>query len=195
MRYSICLFFLLLTFLLHSQSTQEISLLETNETWRKETLTFPIPFAPSIDFEGTADVRFSKGWADSQSPLFWTYTFAWNLSLNDKLSERSLEENMQIYFDGLMNVVKKNTEQELPKTVALIVQNGSNQDHNEYRGKISIYDAFFSEEIVVLNVIVHYNYCLETKRHIYFFKLSPQALEHSVWDEVHKVRVSDDVCE
>ena len=194
MKHSICLTIFFFTSLLHSQDTAEISLLETDDTWRKETLSFPIPFAPGIDLEGDADVRFSKGWADSESPLFWTYTFAWDLSIEEKLSEGSLEEIMEEYFDGLMNVVKKDKEQQLPKTVALFIQSEATEDHHEYRGKVSIYDAFFSEEIVVLNVLVHHRYCNITDRHIYFFKLSPQPLHHRIWSEVHGVKTRSGIC-
>jgi len=194
MKNSICLALLIFASILHGQDKKEISLLETTDIWRKETLSFPIPFAPDIDLEGDADVRFSQGWADKESPLFWTYVFAWDLSIEEELQEGSLEEIMEEYFDGLMNVVKEDKEQELPKTIALFLQNKDTESEQDFRGKISIYDAFFSEEIVVLNVIVHHRYCLETDRHIYFFKLSPQPSNHEVWTEVQAVKTRDNLC-
>ena len=56
-----------------AKNKEDINLLDTDDTWRKETLFFPFPFARDIKLEGEIDVRFSKGWSKQNSPLFWSY--------------------------------------------------------------------------------------------------------------------------
>jgi len=49
--------------------------LSAPENWKSELIPFPRSFAPSIDFIGFEDLRFSPGWSDSTSQEFWAYTF------------------------------------------------------------------------------------------------------------------------
>lgn len=175
------------------QEKEDINLLITDDSWRKESFRFPIPFAKSIDFDGVADVRFTKGWEDKNSPNFWSYAFGWKIVLEEKLSDTEIENYMQLYFDGLMKVVNKDKSKDIPSTIALFTSTTSGETIN-YKGKIRIYDAFFTQKIITLNVQGHYSYCNLQNKSIYLFKLSPQELGSPVWKHINKTTLRSDIC-
>ena len=181
------------SFFLIGQEKETIDLLVTEDSWRKEAFKFPIPFAKEVDFNGVADVRFTKGWEDKNSPNFWSYAFAWKIVLENKLSETEIENYMQLYFDGLMNVVKKDKSKAIPPTIALFTSTASGETIN-YKGKIRIYDAFFTQDILLLHVEGEYSYCKEQDKSIYVFKLSPKSTEDTVWVHLNKTVLRSDSC-
>lgn len=180
--------------LLYSQEKENIDLLVTEDSWRKEAFRFPMLFAQEVNFDGVADVRFTKGWEDKNSPNFWSYAFAWKISIDQPLSELDIENYMQLYFDGLMNVVKKDKSQVLPATLALF-SSLEIPGSTIYKGKISFHDAFFTEEMMILNVQCHYTYCSDQDISVYKFKLSPKPLDSTVWQHINKVMLRSDICE
>ena len=192
--YSIILALCLLPKITFSQDLKDINLLSTEDSWRKEAFAFPVPFAPEIDFQGLADVRFTKGWSDADSPHFWSYAFAWYLTDGKKLSEHDLESYLQEYFDGLMKLVNKDKTLEVPLTNALLSATNKVKGQNDYKGKIKFYDAFFTQEMLTLHIKAEYKFCKEHDRNIYFFKLSPQTFENDAWLHIGKTQLRDNLC-
>ena len=192
--YSIILALCLLPKITFSQDLKDINLLSTEDSWRKEAFAFPVPFAPEIDFQGLADVRFTKGWSDADSPHFWSYAFAWYLTDGKKLSEHDLESYLQEYFDGLMKLVNKDKTLEVPLTNALLSATNKVKGQNDYKGKIKFYDAFFTQEMLTLHIKAEYKFCKEHDRNIYFFKLSPQTFENDAWLHIDKTQLRDNLC-
>lgn len=190
---TLVLFLFAYSILSFGQKQENLNLLETDATWRIEAFSFPIPFAQEINLEGSADVRFSKGWEDEKSSNFWTYTFGWNISLTEKLSEEALEKYMRIYFDGLMNVVNKE-EKEIPKTIASFIEIPNSDNKTTYKGNIKIYDAFFTKNTMLLNVTVDYFYCEQKNKSLMLFRLSPKNRDTDVWLDLEKVKFKEDIC-
>ena len=182
------------SFFLIGQEKETIDLLVTEDSWRKEAFRFPIPFAKEVNFDGVSDVRFTKGWEDKDSPNFWSYAFAWKIVLENKLSETEIENYMQLYFDGLMNVVNKDKSKAIPPTIALFTSTTSGETIN-YKGKIRIYDAFFTQDTLLLNAQGEYSYCKEQDKSIYVFTLSPKSTEDPVWEHLNKTVLRNDSCE
>ena len=183
----IILIICLLPFFSLAQAKEEINLLQTEDSWRKEAFDFPIPFAPEIKLEGQADVRFTDGWQDSDSPLFWSYAFAWKLNGRHQLSNNQLENYVQIYFDGLMNVVKKDKSKELPLTNALFISE-LQENGIHYTAKIKLYDAFFTQEMLTLHVNGTYDYCVDSDKSLFLFRLSPQTIDSEVWTFINTAK-------
>ena len=191
------IFFLLLiiqTSVLFAQEKNDITLLETDDSWRKETLNFPFPFAQQIPLEGEIDVRFSKGWSDLDSPYFWSYAFAWNVTRGEKFTETEIEEYMQLYLGGLMKAVNRDKSFEVPETISVFSETSSNMETTNYKGKIRMHDSFFSKKIITLNVIGEIQYCKENNKSIFFFKLSPKDVNDEVWAYLHQAKLIESLC-
>lgn len=187
------LFLFAYSILSFGQEKENLSLLKTDATWRQEAFNFPFPFAKEIDLEGIVDVRFSKGWADKESPDFWTYAFGWEISIQEKLTEEALENYMRLYLDGLMKVVNRE-DKVLPKTIASFIELPNAEDQISYKGNIKLYDAFFTKRTMILNVTVDYSYCKQKNKSLMLFRLSPQNRGTDVWLDLAKVKFKDDIC-
>ena len=194
MRY---LFIILISFqacFLLAQNKEDINLLDTDSTWRKETLFFPFPFARDVDLEGRIDVRFSKGWSNQESPLFWSYAFGWDITRKEKFTEAELEQIMVSYLGGLMKAVNKDKDFSVPEAIAVFTAHKVDSNHISYKGKLRMHDSFFSKKIIVLNAIGEYHFCEQDGRAKLLFKLSPQDLDHAVWEYLNQANFQDDIC-
>ena len=191
-------FFFLLVILLSAnaisaqQDDPNINLMVTEDSWRKEAFTFPKPFAPEVNFKGIADVRFTKGWSNVESDLFWSYAFAWKIE--EKLTEAELEHYLQLYFDGLMQLVNRDKTKEVPQTNALFISTLNDDSQLGYTGKIRLFDAFFTSEMITLHVNGEYDYCSELDKHVYIFRLSPKPVGDAVWNHINKTVMRQDIC-
>jgi hypothetical protein len=194
MRYLFIILFSIQACLLIAQNKEDINLLDTDSTWRKETLFFPFPFARDIDLEGQIDVRFSKGWSNQESPLFWSYAFGWDISRKEKFSETEIEQIMVSYLGGLMKAVNRDKEFTVPEAIAVFTAHEVDSNNIIYKGKIRMYDSFFSKEIVVLNAIGEYHFCEQDDRSKLLFKLSPQDTKHEAWKYLNQAKFQNDVC-
>ena len=149
---SITILLVLYSIFLIGQDKEDINLLITEDSWRKEAFRFPKPFAKEVDFNGVADVRFTKGWEDKESDNFWSYAFAWKIIIEEKLSDQEIENYMQFYFDGLMNVVNRDKSKVVPKTKASFSSTKSNKETINYKGEIRFYDAFFTQDLSLIHI-------------------------------------------
>ena len=184
-----------LPFLVQCQDKKEkdISLLNAPEGWRPELIPFPLSFAPGLSYKGLEDIRFAKGWADAKSEQFWAYAFVWYLDEDPKLSEEKLEKDFVVYFDGLMQAVGKDKglkPEDIPTTLTLFMKASEKKGVTSYRGKIQIFDAFFSQDLVKLNVSMEAYFCKKAQKHVALFYISPKDYDHGIWKELEKVELS-----
>ena len=182
------------SFFILAQDKEDINLLDTDTTWRKETLFFPFPFARDIELEGQIDVRFSKGWSDQNSPLFWSYAFGWDITRTERFTETEIEQIMVSYLGGLMKVVNSDKDFAVPEAIAVFTEQTNDSEEIAYKGKIRMHDSFFSKKIVTLNVIGEYFLCESDNRAKLIFKLSPQDPSHEAWDYLNQAKFQTDVC-
>ena len=194
MKYTIVLLSLFCVSLV-AQDKEVIDLVTTEDGWRAESFRFPKPFAPDVNFDGVADVRFTKGWGDKDSPQFWSYTFTWKILLEKPLTVSELEDTMQRYFDGLMNAVNRDTTITVPETMALFTSDSDTSGQLNYKAKIRLYDAFFTQEVITLNVTGHSELCEQSGLSIYMFRLSPQVIGTPTWEYILRTKLRDDVCD
>lgn len=196
-------FFLQLLFLLlHSSciaQEKEVNgkakLIEAPDDWSKESFSLPPSFASSIKFSGVEEVRFAPGWADKSSSEFWTYTFAWYLSGNAKLTENLLEELMEDYFNGLTVEVGKSNgiaSESITKSTASFSSTKTRSNQQSFKGTIDLYDVFFTHKPINLKVKVKEFYCPEIDKHLIVFSFSPMEFDHKVWEIFTKVSSPED---
>jgi len=177
-----------------AQKPEDPGVLDTDSSWKKEIFHFPLNFAKEINYTGIEDARFPTGWGNKDSVAFWSYAFAWHINLGATLTERELESNLQIYFDGLMRAVNSDKEAILESTIALFIKKGPASDTPRFVGKIRVFDAFFTKKPMILNVLVDRYFCKQEKNHILLFRFSPREFESEIWKKLKEVKLRANSC-
>ena len=193
--------FKLLIILLHicvlssGQTNQEVNLIHVDSNWGKEIIQIPFWFAPEINYEGYEDIRFAKGWENIESAGFWTLVFAWDMNLYSEPKTAFFEDNLKLYFEGLMKVVNEDTSLTIPKTKVFLTQGESINKSSIFKGTIETYDAFTTKEIITLNLIIENYYCEKTNKYLPLFRISPKDFSHESWDMLEKAKLITSLCE
>ncbi len=188
---SILLNFSISTF---AQKNEEVNLIQVDSTWGKEIIQVPFWFAPEINYKGYEDIRFAKGWEEINSSGFWTLVFAWNINLKAKPTTKFFEDNLKLYFDGLMKVVNEDSLLTIPKTKTFIKKEKQKKGIVTFTGTVETYDAFTTKKIIALNVTIESYYCKITKTYIPLFKFSPRDYKHKSWDMLNQAKLSANIC-
>jgi len=152
--------------------------------WEAEKIPFPIEFARQIPYTGLEVLRFPPGWAPTTSEEHWTYSFLWWLDGHPDINEKNLQENMTMYYTGLIgtNIVAKKIPADRVTPVAVTIQklNADSGDKETYGGKITITDYNDSTfRALDLNCRIHRRECGNHTAII--FQISPQPAGHAVW--------------
>ncbi|MFT5847755.1 hypothetical protein [Psychroserpens sp.] len=114
---------LLCAILTFGQEKKQLGVLESDTTWLKEIIKFPINFATEIKYtEGYEDLRFAKKWRATEHEDFWSYMFAWHIKTNKKQTVETLETDIKLYYDGLMGAVNKKKAYHIPETTVLFIK-------------------------------------------------------------------------
>lgn len=188
----ILIFYALVTF---AQDKTTTDLLISEASWGKEIIKMPIHFAPQIPFVGVEEIRFAPGWSKQADDGFWSYAFVWDIDLNQKLSTTDIEAYLQYYFDGLMDVVNKDKDKIVPKTIAVFLTKENNTEVHEFVGKLQIYNSFHTKDIMMLYCTVQQYYCTEKKKSMVMFRFSPKEFKHAIWNQLNAVQLREKPCE
>ena len=154
------------------------------EGWRIERFPIPVDFAPSIDYKGVEDLRFTKGWADQNSDEYWSYAFLWLLEGSSVQSALIIQKNLNTYYDGLIarNIIKRNIPKGLvfkTNTQMRRIETGKG-DQQTFSGTIKMLD-YMAQKPILLHVKVHVKRCPGSTQTIVFYQLSPQHVDQLVW--------------
>jgi len=176
---------------LRTDAQKPVYILAEPAGWNKEIMTFPIDFAPEVNYQGLEDIRFAPGWGNDKNDQFWCYTFVWWLDNSPVFDENKLATDMEEYFTGLANSVlksKNKTVENLPKTLATFKKDKSdNKNVKVYKGKINMYDAFVTFKPITLNIKTYILVCKDKNKTAVFFEMSPQNFKHEIWKELDKI--------
>ncbi|MEM8509422.1 MAG: hypothetical protein AAF717_16445 [Bacteroidota bacterium] len=177
---------------LQGQETKTV--LNAPENWRTEMISFPLSFAPEIDFTGFEDIRFTPGWADRESEQFWTYHFVWFIDKTSPITTTKLTEIFGTYYDGLMTVVLENgadsdSAGKLEKTQCSFTKTDTG-----FEGKIRVFDAFFTKAYITLYLKVEEAFCEASNKQVLAFDISPKRFDHKVWQMFNEVTLLEN-CE
>jgi hypothetical protein len=178
--------------LLNAQKSESHYLFETDSSWFKEIFVFPISFAQEIKHVGIEDARFPPGWGKEASPEFWSYIFAWHIDRNEQIRRVDLQNNLQLYFDGLLNL---NNEREQRKTVVTLTTNDKANVNSSYFGKVETIDTRYTKKPMTLNVLIEEHYCDQKKKSIIIFRFSPKEFGNPIWQTLGDVELIKGVCE
>ena len=159
--------------------------LPTPEGWRTETISMPPAFAQELRHHGLGTLRFSPGMFDPDRDDFWSYLMIWWLPGDTNLSATALEEDLRIYYRGLVGAVAPGAGFD-PESVTIdadLEAEGSQQ----FRGRITTLDAFATGKAVELTVRIAGVMCDE-KHLSLIFSISPQHEEHEIWGDLETIR-------
>ncbi|MEJ7586400.1 MAG: hypothetical protein WKI04_02440 [Ferruginibacter sp.] len=161
--------------------------------WTTERISFPIEFAPGINYKGTEDLRFAKGWDNVNSEEHWCYAFAWWLDGKPQINEIILQKNLTEYYSGLvgLNVMEKKipANKVVPTVATITLVPSMKGDNTTYTGRISMLD-YHSENAIILNCMIHVKDC-DTKEHTgILVEISPRPFDHAVWKQLNALNTN-----
>jgi hypothetical protein len=148
--------------------------------WRKETIPFPLEFAPDLKHKGVEELRFGPGFSRPDQPDYWSYDFVWRLDDDSAVDETTLPAELTRYFRGLdMTVGGKKYGFDAGRfkaTVAAVPASAG-----AFRARVESYDAFATGKPIVLNAEITSRTCPDGRRRAVAFAISPQAGDAPVW--------------
>lgn len=159
------------------------------EAWRKESFTFPLPFAPSIPYEGSEHVRFAPYWAQFAEERGFTYVILWDIK-RPVLQPAELERALNVYFDGLMEMITKARKVADPGTVTSVALHPLAPPSgwsDAAGGRLWTWNGFSTGEPLVLHAEVTQRTCSEGRTQV-FFAFSRAARTAVPWDELRGIR-------
>ncbi|WP_460218852.1 hypothetical protein [Psychroserpens sp. MEBiC05023] len=187
------LFCFLGSLLMFSQDEDILGVLESDTTWLKEIIKFPISFATEIKYTGYEDLRFTKEWRNQNSEDFWCYMFVWHVDGIQKPTATDLEQQLKFYYNGLMAAVNKKKDFEVPNTKVNFIK--TDDKEADFLGRVYMYDSFSSEGMITLNVQVKSYYCKINNTTNIVFELSPQGFVHEIWERFKTIKIKNDICD
>jgi len=177
------------------QNKEERVLLKTDTTWIKEIFNLPTGFAQEMTVSGFEEAVFPPGWSKVESPQLWSYIFAWSVDMEQPMELQSIENNLEIYFDGLMGVPKDTIVGPKLPTTALLIETTIPKGIASFAGKVRTFDRFRSNEMMTLHVLVTQHFCEKQQKAIVVFRFSPKEFTHEVWELLNSVPLRKDACE
>jgi hypothetical protein len=158
--------------------------------WTTEKFAIPIDFAPSIPYTGIEDLRFAPGWDNASSEDYWTYAYLWYLSGTEKFEAKSIEQNLEAYYTGLVgrNIERRKIPQEklFPVKAKFEMTETAEGDANTFKGTVDMLD-YMAQEPIILNFLVHVTDCPGKENTYVFYEVSPQEASHPIWNTLNGI--------
>jgi len=161
------------------------------EGWRKESFAFPLPYAPSLPYEGTEQVRFSPEWARFSTEGGFSYVVLWDIK-PAPLEPEALQRALGVYFDGLMNnvAIARKIDAMVPQSVAVLHPLAAPRGWSgAYAGAIHTWNAFSKAEPLVLNIEIAERRCAPERVQV-LFAIAKVSRASPVWDRLRAIRAS-----
>ena len=158
--------------------------------WDVERFLVPIEFAPSIQYKGIEDIRFTPGWGNVKSEEYWSYAFLWFLDGKPEITAASVANNLKAYYTGLIgrNIEPRKipADKVFPVKADVRTVKNSPGDLNTFQGTIFMLD-YMEQKPVTLNCIVHVKMCPGKNNTFVFTEISPKAYADNVWQALNQL--------
>lgn len=164
------------------------------EGWKKETIPFPLEFAPDLPYQGVEELRFSPGMFKPDQEGYWSYAFVWWLDGRPALDAAELSSSLKRYFTGLCTAVAKDKGDAIDpvKFSASVhaVAPTRKQDHAvaAFAGTVDAYDAFVTGKPIVLKVEVWVWDCDRSGKRAALVLASPKPASDPIWSALRQRR-------
>lgn len=160
------------------------------DQWTTETFGIPIDFAPSIPYVGVEEVRFAPGWGDPNSEDYWTYAFLWYLDGKPDFIAKTMEENLEAYYSGLVgrNIVSRKIPKEkvFPVKANFVMANTYEGDLSTFEGSVHMLD-YMTQQPITLQCLIHVKECAGKDNTFVFYEVSPKEATHEIWSTLNNI--------
>jgi len=116
------------------------------------------------------------------------------MNLNTKPTTKFFEDNIKLYFDGLMKVVNEDKELTIPKTKVFFIKEKQKNGMISFTGTVEAYDAFTTKKMITLYATIESYYCEKTKKYMPVFRFSPQNFNHAIWNKLNNIKLRTTIC-
>jgi hypothetical protein len=166
---------------------------DTPEGWRAERSYSPPPFAPKFTLKGIEEIRFMPGWGIAGKEDYFSLAYLFWLDGGQKIDAGVLQENLKIYFDGLVitggGPVSHNipSDKLLPTRVRIQKMKAEPDDLETYSGAIDMLD-YMTMKPMTLNCRAHVKNCDVQKHTALFIEASPKPFSDPLWQGLEKMK-------
>ena len=168
--------------ILNAQDKEVGVLLENTLGWGVEYFKLPTGFAQEMTVTGVEEAYFAPGWSNPESDEMWSYIFIWKIKAENKLTIQEIEENLEIYFDGLSGIRKDTIVAPKLPTNALVLKLSEEKEFQEFSGKVRLFDRFRSQQMMTLHLKLTQMCCANNTTQLLVFRFSPKLFGEPVWE-------------
>ena len=156
--------------------------------WGVERFLIPISFAPQIPYKGIEDIRFTPGWGKAESTDYWSYAFLWYLDGQQKITANIVENNLKVYYSGLVEAMLGDSTDNKSITVKTLIKKVKTQkgDLKTFYGSVYMLD-YMANKPITLYCKVHIKSCAGQNNTFIFYELSPNHYSDNVWQSLDKL--------
>lgn len=165
--------------------------LQVPARWSTELFALPAGFASEMTYKGVEDIRFAPGWADSTAADYWSYAYLWWLDENLMIDAESLQQNLQVYYSGLVNqnIIGRKipANKTVPTAVSVKKIKTAAGDVQTFNGTIRMLD-YMTQKPITLHTMIHLKDCTKNSRKAAFIEISPTRFGSGIWKQMEKLQ-------
>lgn len=165
--------------------------LDVPKGWDVELFSLPADFAAAMTYKGIEDIRFAPGWGDSTKADYWSYAYLWWLDGKVTIDASSLQENLQLYYSGLVNrniIGRKIPGDKVVPTLSAVKKiKTATGDWQTFSGSVRMLD-YMRQRPITLNTTIHLKDCADHKHMAAFVEMSPKPYTAPIWKQMEKLQ-------
>ena len=165
--------------------------------WRQEKIKLPPPFAKNMQLKGLEDLWFSPGMFSKDSDSFFSYVFVFIVDGSDVFSEKVIQQEILIYYQGLAKAVARDAEVDVSKFEFKLEKSkkiGSTpknaKDVVQYSASLKWLEPFVTKKSQELKLEIQSFSIPGTEKSYLFVSASPQPAEAKIWETMREIRKS-----
>jgi hypothetical protein len=157
--------------------------------WRKEISFEPGTNSPHFPLKSIEDLRLPPGWGVSGSEEYWSAAFLFWLDPGQKIDAGILQNVIKTYYEEhiAVAVIRRNVKVPpgaiKPVQVTIKKLTAEPDDKETYTGTISMFD-YLGVKPIVLNFFAHVKSCPARDHIPLFWEISPQPIDHPIWQRL-----------